>query len=581
MTPARAIACLSLLVGLLTPARADDTPAADAVAELYKSGKLFDKTQYKAVRTAFAEEFERRHASELHAAFGADFADLTAWLKDQAELREDLYTALDERYDKVGNALKLFHDLWKESPDQVKKFPSLAIAIAVVWDNPRGVYDYRGHQVRTKSTLPEGQVGALENFRFFAEGPAVLQERARLLPREFLAYLVDHRTPLSERKWALDHYGAQRPMVGRCFGEIAYDHDLLKGLTPHLAGHEYSLEDIRRYGGVCAMQADYAARVGKSVGVPAAYVHGPGNTLGMHAWVMWVELKQVRKDATLFSLESHGRYDLDRYYTGTLIEPQTGQVILDRDMELRLTVAGRDRTGKRQAEMVMRAYPGLKDKLSLDTAKCLSYLDRTLRVSPYDEAAWLELARMAKAGEAKGPQRQALLGHMETLLHTFSKFPDFTWKVFEDLLLALPEDSQRARMFEKLVALYEQAGRPDLACEARFKLADIQVSQKRYKHAAEGLAFTIRKFPSEGRYVPRLMEKLQEVCKNYQGGTELLGKFYLDVLPAIPAKRGGDPSAYCIKMYEQAVAFFKENQKDKVAAQLKSQLARIRRGDKQ
>jgi hypothetical protein len=351
--------------------------------------------------------------------------------------------------------------------------------------------------------------------------------------------------------------------------------------TPHLAEHDYTLESIRRYGGVCAMQADYAARVAKSIGVPGAYVYGPGNSLGLHAWVMWVELKQVRKDSIVFSLESHGRYDIDRYYTGKLFDPQTGQEILDRDMELRLTVAGRDRTGKRQADLIMRAYPALKEKLALDTAGQLSYLDRTLKVSAYDESVWLELARMAKAGEIKGPNRQALLNHMETLLHTFAKFPDFTWKVFDDLLLAIPDESQRVQLYDHLVKLYEGAGRPDLACEARFKLAELHVAQKRYNLAAQGIAATIRKFPSEGRYVPRLMEKLQEVCKKYPGGTEVLGKFYLDILPAVPAKRGSEPSTYCIKMYEQAIAFFKDNQKDKVVAQLQTQLDRVKRGERQ
>jgi hypothetical protein len=246
-------------------------------------------------------------------------------------------------------------------------------------------------------------------------------------------------------------------------------------------------------------------------------------------------------------------------------------------MERRLSLAGRDRIGKRQADLAMRAYPELSEKLSLDSAARLSYLDRTLHISSHSEWAWLEMARLAKAGEAKGPP---ILSHMETLLNVFAKFPDFTWKVFDDLLSAAPDESSRSRLYAKLVGLYEQAGRPDLACEARFKLADLQVNRKLNKTAAEGLAFTIRKFPTEGRYVPKLMEKLQEVCKSYKGGTDLLGKFYLEVLPSIPRKRGDEPSAYCIKMYEQAIAFFKENQKDKVATALETELDRVRRGER-
>jgi hypothetical protein len=33
-------------------------------------------------------------------------------------------------------------------------------------------------------------------------------------------------------------------------------------------------------------------------------------------------------------------------------------------------------------------------------------------------------------------------------------------------------------------------------------------------------------------------------------------------------------------MYEQAIAFFKENQKDKVAAALETELDRVRRGER-
>jgi glycosyltransferase involved in cell wall biosynthesis len=42
---------------------------------------------------------------------------------------------------------------------------------------------------------------------------------------------------------------------------------------------------IREHGGVCAMQADFAARVAKSLGVPAEYVGGEANSGGLHAWL--------------------------------------------------------------------------------------------------------------------------------------------------------------------------------------------------------------------------------------------------------------------------------------------------------
>jgi hypothetical protein len=49
-----------------------------------------------------------------------------------------------------------------------------------------------------------------------------------------------------------------------------------------------------------------------------------------------------------------------------------------------------------------------------------------------------------------------------------------------------------------------------------------------------------------------MMDKLQEVCKQHKGGTELLAKFYLELLPAIKSERAGEVSRYCIDMYQQA-----------------------------
>lgn len=129
-----------------------------------------------------------------------------------------------------------------------------------------------------------------------------------------------------------------------------------------------------------------------------------------------------------------------------------------------------------------------------------------------------------------------------------------------------------------MVTRYEQLGRPDLACEARIRLADYQADAKDFKNAAEGLSKTIAKFPAEGRYVPKMLEKLQGVCREYKGGTEKLTKFYLQLLPLIPTTRGEDVSEYCIKVHEQALEFFKKNSgKIQDIRQIETRLATLKR----
>jgi len=571
----RLAACAILLSTALFAQAADD--AVKPILDLYKANKLFDKTEYKAVRAAAAKVFETRNAEFIKDAFGPDYESLSAWLEKQKDLKEELFSAIEPRKDDVSRVLAIFHDLWKDNPDAVAKYPNLAIAISVVWDQPRHVYDYRGHQIRTKSNLPEGYLdfGALQEFRYHVSHAKEVQgkepfNRLEVLPYEFLAFVVDHRTPVGEREWAIKNYLAKRPMIGKIYHEIVYDDEMLrtKSEVCKLNGHDYTLQDIKKYGGVCAMQADFAARVGKSLAVPAAFVGGESQQLGLHAWVMWVEVKSANKSALNFTLESHGRYLYDHYYTGELLDPQTGVPILDRDMERRLSAAAKDRTGKRQSDLAMEYYDDIVAANSLDAKKKIQYLRDVLKVSGFNEPAWLELARMSRDGEATGANKTAVLEQAEHLLTVFAKYPDFSWKVAGDLLTVQKDTLTRNRFYERLAVVYETAERPDLACEARLKWADFLAEEKKHTIAATGLAQTIKKFPDEGRYVPKMMDKLKEHCGQFSSGKDYLGKTYLELLRKMNPKRGNEVTKYFQKMSADALAFFREDKKSKEASEV-------------
>jgi len=577
-------ALFALLLFALCPVRADDKPAAgdpdEAIRDLFTHKKLFLKTEYKTLRKAFTRRFELLHQDAIRQAYGSDYDVMTAWLDANPDIKEEFYTAIDEKHNSIEAALRLFKDIYKQYPDKLKPYAELAIATAVTWDEPRkGVYDYRQHQVRVHSSLPGEGLGGLDNFKYIVDNERIMEGRGQHLPWEFLVHVVNHKTPLAERKWAVKQYLANRRMIGRCYHQVPYDHGMLRDeASAKLAGHEYTLPNIRSYGGVCAMQADFAARVGKSLGVPAEYVWGEGNSLGLHAWVMWVELKQVAKGKILGSLESHGRYDIDKFYTGNLRDPQTGEVILDRDMELRLSTVVYDKQAKRHADLIMRAFPALRDHLDMKGNAQLAYLQGCMDVCPYNQECWLTVAALSRDHVVKPSQASRMVSYVDKLIRTFRLFPDFTWKVLEDLLTIDQDATHRARLYERLVALYERAQRPDLACQARLKLADYQSDGKEYKKAAKGLAFTIEKFPSEGRYIPKLMDKLEETCQQFKDGNKLLMQFYLRFLPTIPAKRGDEPSKYCIAMHEKAIAFFKTANKDQVVANLERRLELVKAG---
>jgi hypothetical protein len=559
---------------------ADPSDAEKNIAELYNSGKLFDKAQYKTVRAAYAQLFEETHQKQIQNAFGADFDKFAEWLKAHPELKEEFYTALDDKTDKLEPALVLFKNLWKEFPERIEPYANAAIAVAVVWDDERqGVYDYSREVARTHSKMPEKLVGALDNFRYLTEDEKIFEGRARHLPWEFLIYVVDHGTPIGERKWAQDYFKSANGRVKSFHQDVPYDNDLLKGehmkdskSKPHLEGMEYTLKNLKMHGGVCAEQADFAARVGKSVCLPSAYCFGASTYRGLHAWCLYANVKQAANDKIAFALVSDGRFigfQKDAFYTGFVTDPKTGQQILDRDMERRLWVVGNDRVGKRQADLAMRAYPALCKQLDLDVKARVDYIDRCLKVSPYNEAAWIAFAKMSKAGDLGAAQKQVVLTHLTSINKTFADYPDFIWQVFDDLITVQPDKKERVNLYQTVVTLFEKHGRPDLACDARLKIAELWAEQEQWQTAGQGLIQTIRKFPTEGRYVPKMTEKLQDISKHYKGGTDALAKLYIELVPAMFLYYQDDKNLHCNWMHEQAMKFLTENKLEKPAAELK------------
>ncbi|WP_439626441.1 hypothetical protein [Gemmata sp.] len=592
------LALALLLLGAATAPRATGAdPKADAPApddadqillDLITTGdglkdKAFARGEYKHVRTAFARHFEAKHGADLKARLGDDAAPLFEFLAANAEVRETLFTAITPGEDDPAAALGVFRDLWRADADAVKKNDELAVAVAVVWDSPRGPYDYRQHQTRVRATLPDGvaKVGALENFRYALDRQAKLKGPQQQLPWEFLVHTVNHRTPVDERDWAAANYLKRRANIGTCYKDVEYDMVMLRteSKTCKLNDKPYTLASLKQFGGVCAMQADFAARVAKSIGVPAEYVTGEANSGGLHAWVMWAEVKAVNKDAVTFTLESFGRYNLDHYYVGTLTDPQSGKGTTDRDLERRLTAVGNAPHASRQADLLMRAFPLVRDKKQLSAKDQAAYLNRVLALYPMCGAAWQEFAALSKAGTLTGPAEATQL--VTRAANTFTKFPDFSWALADDLLTPQKDKSARSGVFVKLVASYEALGRPDLACQCRLKLVEYLTDAKDQKAAFDGLAFTVRKFPDEGRYIPKMVARMQEVSKDIKGGDALMAKFYLELLPKVPPRRGNEVSEYCVRLHEQAVAYLKDANRPKDLAVVEQSLARVKSGKAQ
>ena len=552
-----------------------------AIVELYEDKKLTSPDSYETIRDLNARVFEYGHKDEIETAFGDQAKKIEAWFAEHPAIKAELYTAIDPEFDDVTKALEIFKTLFETYPEKIVPYSELAIATAIVWDKKKGIYDYSHHQRRAKASMPSGHVDGIDGFRFLVEAEPFMEGRIQYVPWEFSKHVVNQYTPLAERNWAAENHLRNRVGFGKCYKDVPYDHVMLetKSQKANLNNHEYTLANLKKYGGVCAHQADYAARVGKSIGVPAEYVSGPGTAGGAHAWVMWVELKSVTKTGIKFSLESYGRYNMDKYYVGKLREPQTGQKITDRELELRLHTVGLNAKAKRQSDLIMNSFPQLITDLDLDIKAQEKLISDVTKLCPGNEAAWRALSEISTSFvQLHKRNRSKMLKKIDSMFRTFENFPDFTWELFDRMIEFETEPKKRNKLYGQLLAHYISYDRPDLACEARLRLTDYLVEDGSQPEAVEGLAATIVAFPSEGRYVPQMLNRIDEICESNEALNSQRVEFYAKFLPMIPKYRISTPSKYCVATFERAINLFEQSGSQELAASAKQELADIRSG---
>jgi hypothetical protein len=263
---------------------------------------------------------------------------------------------------------------------------------------------------------------------------------------------------------------------------------------------------------------------------------------------------------------------------GELQDPQTGTWITDRELELRLHTVGLDPIAKRQADFIMAAYPMLKDKRKFSIDEQVDFLEKVIKLSPGTEASWRQLAEIAGQGNLSNKHERQMRRTLDLLFVTFTNFPDFTWKIFDNLIQYEENIKQQIKLYERLIALYVSAGRPDLASEARLMLTGYLIDDQSQLEAVDGLAATIMAFPDEGRYVPKMLDRLEVIVAQNPKYQRNLIKFYSTFLPKVPQRRGDEPSKYCIKMYERGIKRFEQAGATNEANKYKALLAQLQAG---
>ena len=245
-------------------------------------------------------------------------------LSDPAMLSA-LFSTLTDR-DYAPLVLKNLRDIREAHPAKWREYQNLAIALAVV--NDSALPDFWPHIQVTPSLVPKEIPPVPTQFARWVEAndSGRLELDLRKLSPDQIKFIVDAFVSTSELDWARKNVRFTRSNFDRAFSEVAYRPERIKIKRFFWKASPYTLENIKRMGGICVDQAYYAMIAGKAHGLPTLFFTGQGKD-GGHAWFGYMK----RDDKWELDI---GRYSQQNYAVGQALDPQTWRPISDHQLQL-------------------------------------------------------------------------------------------------------------------------------------------------------------------------------------------------------------------------------------------------------
>ncbi|NBS79273.1 hypothetical protein EBS57_05560, partial [bacterium] len=287
--------------------------------------------------------------------------------------------------DDAIEAVRILLRIQLEHPECIQVLPCLAVAIALVFDQPfpKG---WPHHQV-AHELVPLERVDPVRRMQQMTE----LQVARRYLSdlRDFtvseMKFIVDHPLVDTEMEWARKNVTASRSGFSKVFSSIRYDIRRYESNQLVWPYGPYLFSEIKSRGGICVDQAYFAAMTGKAKGLPTLYFSGQGED-GGHAWFGYMD-SPGRWETDC------GRYESQNYPVGNAVDPQTWRPISD--TELLFLAKSRERSpGYQQAKL----FTDLARTLVREDAN--RWLDAALEVQPEFLPAWYLQAELLNEREA-------------------------------------------------------------------------------------------------------------------------------------------------------------------------------------
>jgi hypothetical protein len=359
--------------------------------------------------------------------------------------------------DFAPKALMNLQSIWKKSPADFREFPELALAIALVRDQPAPVF--WPHRQVSPAAFHRGDQSPAELFSEFVSAyrRGKLRRDLHSTGVRALMFVVDSPLSSSESEWVRSDRLASRQDPPAALASINYDESRMLSQSYVWPWGEYRLEAIRRRGGICIDQAYYASSCAKALGIPAMMFAGLGKE-GGHAWVGYLR----RGGSWDFSA---GRPPGQGLATGETMDPRNWTPVTDHEMESLISGRLASRREASGSDLAMAALFRLRGNATGEGDAIRSALARDRDCPEYWDARedWL-----VRTGAAPGE----LKDHHQAAIRNFSFSRDLKARHEEALarLDAKTGDRVSAERLDRQILEENKKGRGDLSAAATARL---------------------------------------------------------------------------------------------------------------
>jgi len=378
-------------------------------------------------------------------------------LGKNTELRRFFLENLDPK-DNREAAIRILIRLQNEAPVEVRELPALAVALALVFDQP--FPDNWPHKQTGNATIPKEDVDVVVRMKDAVEQQhkGVYLTNLKDFKVSELKFIINHLLIRSEMEWAQKTIHNSLTNFKNIYKGIRYDYSRVKlPPQPNWPRATYTLEQIRSNGGICVDQAYFTAMVGKSMGVPTLFFTGAGD-FSRHAWVGYMDSPGNWKT------DCGGGGGEGGFVVGRTFDPQTWKTISDSEFDF-FSKRNERSIGYRRAQFLTDLATAFPDERIDDWANLA--LKAKLDYLP----AWRLLGSRMSSDNVDHDKQ---ITFWKDYINRFSKYPEIESEGLEKVieLAKVKGDEQMEESWQRQLVKRNRADRFDISIDAAFQALD-------------------------------------------------------------------------------------------------------------